>query len=393
MDDKLAFNPEVSKTNFSDQSDPHLSFENQTKLDDPWLSDSEADLDMQSASLLESAAGNYDGVDEITERLRDSVCLNDLSIQKDDGRPKAKLESKSKAVIQITTCEAIEVKKSKTRLVDVMPEARTLPTRKLQIIDPQPMKMPTRIPNQEKLKHSEQSSMKLEKQTLQNVDESEKNMVLNKNATDLACESTDVRNPDYSGNYVPFMKVKALFIEWMTVESVHYILEEDTFQNRVAFGKIVPSSSETTALKTRQAYIELCRRLDLEEKEENKCNEQILGGTQTKPACLLPDYEQLREDTKSTGHNAQAFLEGKMGRMETDFIASDLEAKSSNEEKPLKRRSKSRNSKTPEKIQANPIIIEDKDSKTPEWHEVGVVQKSHNALQVLITCKGLEFVC
>lgn len=103
---------------------------------------------------------------------------------------------------------------------------------------------------------------------------------------------------------------KSLF-EWLTLESYIFIFGESVVKNILSEKKLsslfdnlhVEEMDQSQQIK----YMNICRRLHMQEMADEKFDNAVIGQTKLKP---LPDYKQLKEDNKDLDLKVKAFYEG-----------------------------------------------------------------------------------
>jgi hypothetical protein len=153
-----------------------------------------------------------------------------------------------------------------------------------------------------------------------------KNRILSKS---IGAGSSDNKVPDIP----PLVKVETFFSQWYTIDTLR-VIKGDNFvrdvlrENDCTVSSVVAAvgvSEEESILKNtafREKYIQLCRKLDLQDLEDSQWDKQELNNSTTIKTSQhsnstgtvkypMPSYDQLRQKTEVEMQKISSYFKGK----------------------------------------------------------------------------------
>ncbi|KAG1679198.1 putative RNA polymerase II subunit B1 CTD phosphatase RPAP2 [Nymphon striatum] len=318
------------KSNVSVCEDDNLNddledYEREISLDNEEILENELEQLPKEADSLKSLNEKGNEISESLEKLLDFCDAEAIDITTpSDDRGKNNITNHTKIKQSFGQNKSSPEKKwIHQKLVDAVPEARTAPTRKIQLIDFQPMpKVLAKGLNIDYSKSVKFSDKKYETETFKTV--SDENIHINDEISNKAL------NPPMKNKH--FETVQTILSQWMTSNSCKFLIGEKMFEEHLAAGKTVLKTKQLDLSSLELSYINMLQRLDLEEKEEEELDTTLIGKSvpdNSQESQTLPDIDKFKEDTERMTMNMRSFFLGK-----PEYVISNLEADNENTKPP-----------------------------------------------------------
>ncbi|KAG1680227.1 putative RNA polymerase II subunit B1 CTD phosphatase rpap2 [Nymphon striatum] len=310
----------VSVCDGDNLNDDLEDYETEISLDNEEILENELEQLPKEADSLKSLNEKGNKISESLEKLLDFCDAEAIDITTpSDDRGKNNITNHTKIKQSFGQNKSSpEKKRIHQKLVDAVPEARTAPTRKIQLIDFQPMpKVLAKGLNIDYSKSVKFSDKKYETETFKTV--SDENIHINDEISNKAV------NPPVKNRH--FETVQTILSQWMTSNSCKFLIGEKMFEEHLAAGKTVLKTKQLDLTSLELSYINMLQRLDLEEKEEEELDTTLIGKSvpdNSQESQTLPDIDKFKEDTERMTMNMRSFFLGK-----PEYI-SNLEADNEN---------------------------------------------------------------
>ncbi|XP_050301494.1 putative RNA polymerase II subunit B1 CTD phosphatase RPAP2 [Anthonomus grandis grandis] len=129
--------------------------------------------------------------------------------------------------------------------------------------------------------------------------------------------------------------IRNSFDDWITLETCIFIHGETKVKHILNENKLSEYFDQfhVQELQREQQmrYMEICRRLQLQEMADDRFDKVYVGGTKLKP---LPDFKKLKEESKELKLKVKAFFEGRMYEGDDKGFSTDDNKKLDEEESP-----------------------------------------------------------